>query len=249
MTTRIAFATTAIVTAVATAGLLIAARAAEWHDYLLRKARGGYTVDERLAQFGRPARARLLPDFAGAGAAYPPQEIALVAFKDVKQLALYARSQGKLWRHIRTYPIFAASGMSGPKLLESDRQVPEGVYRVAALDPNSRFHVALRLDYPNAFDRAMALRDGRTEVGGEIMIHGKDRSMGCLAIGDSAAEELFTLAADAGYERIRVVIAPTDLRRPLSFVNASTPPWTPVLYGFIRAELEQYPRATRAHRG
>jgi hypothetical protein len=244
MRPRSAIATIATVLA---AGLLVGSCVGEWGEYM----RGSeYTVDERLMQFGRIARARLLPEFAGAGVAYPPDEIALVAFKDARQLSLYARSHGKLWRHVRRYPILAASGAPGPKLCEGDRQVPEGVYRVVALNPNSRFHVSLRLDYPNAFDRAMGTRDGRNNLGGEIAIHGKARSFGCLAVGDKAIEELFTLAHDAGLERIRVVIAPTDLRRPPPVVSATAPPWTPVLYGLIRAELAQYPfQLTRALRG
>ena len=68
------------------------------------------------------------------------------------------------------YPIRAASGALGPKLREGDRQVPEGVYDIESLNPNSRFHVALRVGYPNAFDRQMAGREGRTALGGDIMI-------------------------------------------------------------------------------
>jgi murein L,D-transpeptidase YafK len=47
---------------------------------------------------------------------------------------------------VRAYPIQAASGVPGPKLKEGDRQVPEGIYRLVLLNPNSRYHVSLRLD-------------------------------------------------------------------------------------------------------
>ena len=59
---------------------------------------------------------------------------------------------------ICVYPVLGASGVLGPKLKEGDRQVPEGVYRVPELNPNSDFHLSLRLDYPNEFDRAQGAR-------------------------------------------------------------------------------------------
>ena len=56
-------------------------------------------------------------------------------------------------------PVLGASGGLGPKLREGDRQVPEGVYSIVYLNPNSVAHLSLALGYPNAFDRAHA--DGR----------------------------------------------------------------------------------------
>src|SRR5690606_4961 len=98
-------------------------------------------------------------------------------------------------RFVRALPVLAASGRVGPKLQYGDYQVPEGFYRIEALNPNSRFHLALRVNYPNAFDRAEAAREGRTHLGGDIMIHGSNASVGCLAMGDVVSEDLFVLAA------------------------------------------------------
>ena len=39
--------------------------------------------------------------------------------------------------------------------------------RIASLNPNSQFHLSLELNYPNAFDREVAARDGRTNLGGK----------------------------------------------------------------------------------
>jgi hypothetical protein len=61
---------------------------------------------------------------------------------------------------LKTYPILAGSGTLGPKLVEGDGQVPEGLYRVESLNPNSSFHLALRVNYPNEFDRAKGKLDG-----------------------------------------------------------------------------------------
>ncbi len=195
------------------------------------------TVEQRLAQYGAAARARLAPHFAAAGVNYPPHEVALIGVKDRRVLELWARDGARAFTRVRSYPMLAASGGPGPKLREGDRQVPEGLYAIESLHPNSRFHLALRVDYPNAFDRARARADGRTELGGDIMIHGSDVSVGCLAMGDTAIEELFTLAADSGPEHVRIILTPVDL--PVDAPpDDALPGWTAELYAEIARELE-----------
>lgn len=144
---------------------------------------------------------------------------------------------------LNTYAILAASGGAGPKLREGDGQVPEGVYRVAVLNPMSRYHLSMGLDYPNAFDRERGAEDGRDRLGSEIYIHGGETSVGCLAIGDGAIEELFWLAAIAGIERVRVVIAPNDGRGGRALDKpADAPAWIDALHGTIRAAWGQLQR-------
>lgn len=209
-----------------------------------RPAGASYTVEQRVAQFGQGVAARLAADFSAAGVPYPPHEVAYLAFKDARQLQVYARSaSSKPWRFIRQYEVLAASGKPGPKLIEGDRQVPEGIYQAELLNPNSRFHLSIRLDYPNDFDRRMAQRDGRTRLGGDIMIHGNAVSAGCLAMGDEAAEELFILAAKVGKERTRIVVSPTDWRTAAGAAPRHAASWSSELYAALRAELEQYPTA------
>lgn len=212
--------------------------------HAMNRLRGGYTVDERLAQFGAAAQDRLLPHFQAVGVAFPGARIALLVFKDQRRLEVYVKAAGGPWRFLRGYPVLAASGGPGPKLREGDGQVPEGQYRVSFFNPNSLFHVSLRLDYPNSFDRAMARADGREQLGGDIMIHGKSVSIGCLAMGDEAIEELFTLAAQVGMARIRVLIAPRDFRRGGPPVDAKEPPWLAELYRQLTQELEAFPPAS-----
>ncbi len=215
-------------------------------DYVHLKWHGPFEVEDRLSQFGARAKARLAPHFAAAGAAFPPQEVALLAFKDARVLQLYARGARQGWMFVRTYPVLGASGVLGPKLRQGDEQVPEGIYRVTLLNPNSRFHVSLRLDYPNEFDRRMARADQRTDLGGDIMIHGKSASAGCLAMGDEAAEDLFVLAAQVLPARMQVMISPTDFRQGASWLMpvAGSPEWTTDLYRQLEAELRQFPRRT-----
>ncbi|MBK9030940.1 MAG: L,D-transpeptidase family protein [Myxococcales bacterium] len=212
----------------------------------------GPTVARRLAQYGAAARARTAAAFAAAGIAYPPGEVTLVAIKDEARLEVWARRDGA-WAWIADYPVLAASGGAGPKLVEGDGQVPEGVYAIDWLNPQSAYHLSLHVDYPNAFDRAHAAADGRRALGGAIMIHGDAVSIGCLAMGDPAIEELFTLVADTGLwhdpartrPRVRAVLAPTDLRAHAATPTPDAPPWTAALYATLATELARFPRPPR----
>ncbi|MGC1481823.1 MAG: hypothetical protein WA771_15090, partial [Chthoniobacterales bacterium] len=114
---------------------------------------GPFTLAERLVQIGPGARQRLNPAFEKAGISYPPTSAVLVAFKRERRIELHAsESPNSLPTFVATYPILGQSGRLGPKLREGDHQIPEGFYRLLALNPNSRFHVSIRVDYPNEFD-------------------------------------------------------------------------------------------------
>jgi hypothetical protein len=206
-----------------------------------------HTYKSRLAEIAPPANARLAAKFEAAKAIWPPAQVALVAIKDEKALELHARADGGAWHLIHRYRILAASGGAGPKLRQGDRQVPEGLYGISFLNPNSAYHVSMRVNYPNAFDRQMAAKDGRKDLGGDIMIHGKNLSAGCLAMGDEAVEELFVLAAQTGLSNIKLVIAPTDFRQNgLPAFAAGRPAWLPKLYAEIASAMVEYkaPRST-----
>ena len=200
---------------------------------------GGATVAERVEQYGPAARRRWGPHFERAGVGYPPAEVVLVGIKDRKVLEVWARdAEADGFALVRTCPILAASGHPGPKLREGDRQVPEGLYEIESLHPNSMFHLALRVNYPNRFDRRMAGRDGRSDLGGDIMIHGSDASVGCLAMGDETAEDLFILVADTGLERTRLILTPVDFRESDLPSDLPVPPaWADELYADIRIAL------------
>ena len=102
------------------------------------------------------------------------------------------------------------------------------------------YHLALRLEYPNAWDRVGAAEDGRNELGGDIMIHGSNSSSGCLAMGDPASEDLFVMAAAADLPRVEVLIVPFDLRtEPEWRPPPSLPVWTPALYADLRTALRE----------
>lgn len=172
------------------------------------------TVQGVLVAIGSQVDARLNPDFKKAGVPYPPAKLTLLAFKREKRLELHAVDHAGQFRFVRAYPILGASGGDGPKLREGDLQVPEGFYGIELLNPNSLYHLSLRVNYPNADDLGIARAEGRdlAGLGGDIMIHGGSASVGCLAMGDPAAEDLFVLAARTGLDRVGLLIFPWDFR-------------------------------------
>jgi len=200
---------------------------------------------EKMLRYARSADRIFAPDFRRAGVAYPPKHLALLIFKKSRYLQLYAKNRGA-WHFIKTFPVLAASGGPGPKLRVGDRQVPEGVYHIIGLNPNSRFDLSMRLDYPNAFDRQAAKLDHRHNLGGDIFIHGKNRSIGCVAIGDSGIEQLFPLVAKVGISHVRVIIAADDMRREPPVHGMMHPIWLTRLYHRIIVALRSFPLPHRA---
>ncbi|MGQ0673298.1 MAG: L,D-transpeptidase family protein [Hyphomicrobium sp.] len=114
-------------------------------------------------------------------------------FKEESELEVWkARSDGRFY-HFKTYPICNWSGDLGPKLQLGDKQAPEGFYSISPqqMKPDSQFHLAFNMGYPNAYDRS----HGRT--GQALMVHGKCKSAGCYAMTDALVEEIYALAREA----------------------------------------------------
>ena len=209
------------------------------------------TVSQVLRVLGPKTDARLAPLFRAAGVSYPPGQLTLIAFKSEKRLDVFASSSSRNAvspgppKLIFSRPILGASGNVGPKLREGDLQVPEGFYRLELLNPNSRFHLSLRVNYPNEEDILHAREEGRPleTLGGDIMIHGGSGSTGCLAMGDAAVEELFVLAARTGLDAIQLLIVPRDFRtnRTGPELPATAPVWTLSRYAALRDALEDFP--------
>lgn len=219
-----------------------------WSSYT--RLMGRATVEQRVAEVGTAARARLAADFSAHQIAYPPLRVAFLATKEERVLQVYVAPtrESPAWKFLKTYRILGSSGTNGPKLAEGDMQVPEGIYKIESLNPNSRFHLSLRVQYPNDDDRARAQVDGRTKLGSDIMIHGGSASVGCLAMGDPAIEELFVLAVDVGIKNIDVIIAPRDLRVRNRDGLPTEPTWIGQLYDEIEAAMKAFPAPSSGHR-
>lgn len=170
---------------------------------------------------------------------YPPKHVYLVGLKEEKELRVYASdNQTQKAKLIHTYNIIAASGEAGPKLKEGDGQVPEGFYKIDSFNPNSLYHLSLRVNYPNQEDKAHAENEKRTNLGGDIMIHGSNASVGCLAMGDEAIEEIYVLVSDVGKENVDVILSPCNLAKkdPKLKMNEQ-PKWLVELYNRLTKTL------------
>lgn len=199
-------------------------------------------VDQAIYRYGLRTEPELVQFFKKAKVSYPPKQIALLAFKNEQTLQLWAKDYTNTWRHIHTYPLTAFSGYLGPKLKEHDLQIPEGIYKLTAFNPFSQMHLSMKINYPNAFDRAKALQEGRKKLGDNIFLHGKSKSVGCLAVGDHAIDQLFMLSRRVGLNQIQLIIAPNDLRKSKPKTNLSTQPsWLPELYRQIEHHLSAFP--------
>lgn len=146
-------------------------------------------------------------------------------FKEESELEVWkARDDGRYY-HFKTYPICTWSGQLGPKQQQGDRQAPEGFYTISKtqMNPNSNFHLAFNIGYPNAYDRAW----GRT--GDALMVHGKCKSVGCYAMTDALMEEIYALAREqflGGQDSFPVHAFPFRMTAE-NMARHSSDPWYP----------------------
>ena len=78
------------------------------------------------------------------------------------------------------------------------------------------------------------------------MIHGRNVSIGCIAVGDPGIEDLFVTVATIGLRNVKVIIAPNDLRVSGAPVEANTPLWIVRLWQSIAAAMREFPVAQEA---
>ena len=95
----------------------------------------------------------------------------------------------------------------GHKQFEGDERTPEGRYTIHTRNPQSAYYLSLRIDYPNARDRAFAAAKGRSP-GGDIFIHGQpnaapsgmriagDWTDGCIAVSNAEMDLLWSAIPD-----------------------------------------------------
>ncbi|MBA4750572.1 MAG: L,D-transpeptidase family protein [Alphaproteobacteria bacterium] len=124
----------------------------------------------------------------------------LVVEKSARKL--YAYHNADL---IRSYSVALGFSPTGHKEKEGDGKTPEGLYHIVSKNSKSRYHLSLKISYPNATDTAHARQKG-VSPGGDIMIHGlmkglslatpfhtlHDWTLGCIAVTNDEIEEIFT---------------------------------------------------------
>jgi outer membrane protein assembly factor BamD (BamD/ComL family) len=131
--------------------------------------------------------------------------------KSTRRLMLI--SQGEV---LKSYKIALGGNPIGPKERQGDNKTPEGTYVIGARNRDSRFHLSLRISYPNERDKKRAKELG-VSPGGDIMIHGiknglswvgdahtgVDWTKGCIAVTDQEIEEIDKLAPNGTIVEIR----------------------------------------------
>ncbi|WP_299268510.1 L,D-transpeptidase family protein [uncultured Psychrosphaera sp.] len=212
-----------------------------WYPIVI-KFTGKATVAEVITKLEGQVSQELSPLFLSKGIHFPPKNLSLIAFKDSKELQVWASNEDEIFKLITRYDIKAASGVLGPKLIEGDKQVPEGLYKIEGFNPNSSYHLSMKLNYPNAFDLQHANKEGRSSPGTNIFIHGRSASVGCLAMGDPVIEKLFYLVHKTGISNTRVIISPTDPSLNELHAPSNSPEWVGKLYEEI---VTQYNTVTK----
>jgi murein L,D-transpeptidase YafK len=110
---------------------------------------------------------------------------------------------------VREFRVALGRGGLKPKSRAGDGRVPEGVYAISAHNPDSAYHLSLRISYPNAEQSAKAAERGMN-AGGDIMIHGlpngrgwigsrhrlADWTDGCIAVTDPEMDWLYRAVPD-----------------------------------------------------
>ncbi len=139
-------------------------------------------------------------------------EIYLRAFKEEKIIEVWARDKNKpSFSLLTSYNFCQTSGTAGPKRKEGDKQIPEGFYRIIEFNPESKFFLSLKVNYPNKSDELLG---DTAALGNDIYLHGDCVTTGCIPITDDKIKELYLLAVDAkaaGQKRIPITIFPMKL--------------------------------------
>jgi murein L,D-transpeptidase YafK len=167
----------------------------------------------------------LQKEFKAKGFQWPAKSIFIRSFKYDGQLEIWVKNGPKeKYKLFKTYKVCMQSGALGPKRIQGDYQVPEGFYYINEFNPNSNYHLALGLNYPNASDKILS---DSQKPGNGIYIHGSCVSVGCIPVTDEDIEEIYLIASAAkasGEEFIPVHIFPFryNKKRSLEYFENNT---------------------------
>ncbi len=132
-------------------------------------------------------------------------EIYIQVFKKEAELRVFARPTGRETAFVLLkvfpvtgspfrYPPEGTPRMAGPKTLEGDYKVPEGCYRLTWQNRWSDFYLGYPLSYPNRPDKIRRRYwNAGSNSGGDIVLHGRTATIGCIPVGDPAIEEIYLL--------------------------------------------------------
>jgi murein L,D-transpeptidase YafK len=159
----------------------------------------------------------LKAEFAAKGFEWPAKYMYIRSFKLDSKLEIWLKnSASEPYKKFKTYKVCALAGNLGPKRYQGDYQVPEGFYYINEFKPNSQYHLALGVNYPNASDRILS---DKAKPGGEIFVHGSCVTVGCIPLTDPIIEEVYVLAAStkaAGQDFIPIHVFPISFKNDKS---------------------------------
>lgn len=131
--------------------------------------------------------------------------------KKNRRLTLFSKGEA-----IKSYKIALGGNPVGPKERQGDNRTPEGIYTIVSRNRHSKYHLSLRISYPNKKDKKRA-KELRVSPGGDIMIHGIknglswaggfhtdiDWTEGCIAVANKEMEEIARLVPNGTRVEIR----------------------------------------------
>lgn len=230
-----------VISALVVAGLAFLKFGRSIYMPIVREFMPKETIESVISKIEMEARSRLQTNLEVAG--YPfsyPKMITLVGFKEEKMLQVYCEDSTGC-KLIKTYPFTAYAGKLGPKLKNGDKQIPEGIYEVEYLNPNSSYYLSIKVNYPNQLDRKKSRFTDVSQMGGDIFIHGKSATIGCIPIGDEAIEEVFLMTSKANNRKAKIIISPRDFRSNPVYPQIDEIDWETELYDMIYTELKKLP--------
>jgi murein L,D-transpeptidase YafK len=124
--------------------------------------------------------------------------------KSARRLTLFRNGTA-----LKSYAVALGGAPEGAKEYEGDQRTPEGIYRIDFHKPDSDYHLALHISYPEQLDVERAALQ-RLSAGSDIMIHGlpngrgwigrfhrrSDWTAGCIAVADFEIEEIYRAVPD-----------------------------------------------------
>ncbi|WP_165313587.1 L,D-transpeptidase family protein [Vibrio ziniensis] len=122
---------------------------------------------------------------------------------DKSKRRMYLLFQGEVFKE---YRIALGKNPKGHKQQEGDQRTPEGRYYLDGISPNTQFHRAMSISYPNLRDKLHAQALG-VDPGSDIKVHGLkedysgapqfiqsfDWTNGCIALTNEEMDEFISL--------------------------------------------------------
>ena len=126
----------------------------------------------------------------------------IVVEKAIRKMTLLSKE-----KVVEVFDIGLGFNPTGDKEKEGDGKTPEGRYSIVEKNDKSKYHLSLKISYPDKQD-VLTARKKQLNPGGDIMIHGypnavptwlgdmilknKDWTRGCIAVSNEEIEKIWS---------------------------------------------------------